>query len=123
MAKSESTTFNIKGSNGYVKLYPLTTKKQIPNLKKGQTFGPYVLELIKTNWNTATKQQIINLNGVLSTDIIYCTKILDGALSSIKTKDKAYSSLSTIESLTNQVRFTCKEIPTETIKVQVEWQR
>lgn len=115
-----------KSNNGYIPLRPTTTKDQVIGSDRfSQSYGPYQLTLSASSW--VNKQQTVNLNGVLPTDILNCIKILTGTETEMKLQDENYGLLDTytgINSLTNEVQFTCTdEVPTIDLTVQVNWVR
>ena len=115
----------IKATDGtLVPLYPQTTKNQIVGWNAGEVFGPYQFTLSSSGWNN--NQQIVNLNGVTENDIVVCTKVLSGTQPEMIAQDQAYSLLDTVigvESLQNQIRFTCTSTPTVDFTVSISWTR
>lgn len=109
--------------NGYTPLYPETTKDQVIGWNIGEVYGPYSLTLSASNW--VNKQQIVNLNGVTSNTIVFCTNVLSGDQSNMINQENAYALLDPkygIESLNNQLKFTCTNaVPEIDINVQVWW--
>lgn len=126
MANSNSGfVMTIKATDGtLVPLYPQSTKDQIVGWNAGEVFGPYQFTLSSSGWNN--NQQIVNLNGVTENDIVVCTKVLSGTQTEMIAQDKAYSLLDTltgVESLQNQIRFTCKSLPQVDFTVSISWTR
>ena len=113
----------IKATNGVlVPLYPQTIKDQVVDWNIGEVFGPYQFTLLASGW--INNQQTITLDGVSSTNIVVCTKILTGTQEQMIAQDQAYSLLDPligVESLQNQIRFTCKSTPTVDFTVSVSW--
>lgn len=117
-------TLSIKAEDGnYTPLYPETIKDQVIGWNIGEIYGPYNLTLPSANW--ANKQQLINLNGVTTNTIVFCSNILSGDQSNMINQDYAYTLLNPkygLQSLNNQLKFTCtNEVPTIDINVQVWW--
>lgn len=112
---------NYKNPSGYVKLYPNTTTEQVMGYNLGEVFGPYELTLESTGWSG--NSQIVSLAGVMDTDYVSCVKILSGTAQNMKNQDDAYALLSNVQSLNNSIKFTCTEIPTVDLTVQVSWVR
>ena len=115
----------IKATDGtLVPLYPQTTKDQVVGWNAGEVFGPYQFTLPANEWNN--NQQTVMLNGVTADDIVVCTKILSGTQEEMIAQDKAYGLLSPligVESLQNQIRFTCTSTPTIDFTVSISWTR
>ena len=115
----------IKATDGtLVPLYPQTIKNQIVGWNAGEVFGPYQFTLSSSGWNN--NQQIVNLNGITENDIVVCTKVLSGTQPEMIAQDQAYSLLDTVigvESLQNQIRFTCTSTPTVDFTVSISWTR
>lgn len=117
-------TMSYNGQNGWIPLYPSTLQSQVLGWGLGESYGPYELTLSAANWQN--NQQTLTLDGVNSNDILYCTKVLSGTQEQMIAQDEAYSLLDPqlgIESLNNQVRFTCISTPTVDFKVQINWFR
>lgn len=118
-------TTTIKANDGtLVPLYPKTTKDQVLGWDIGESYGPYQFTLDVAEWSN--NQQTVSLNGVMPTDILKCTKVLSGSQEEMIAQDQAYSllnSLTGIESLQNQIRFTCTSTPTVNFTVSVSWTR
>lgn len=117
-------TLSYKGQNGWIPLYPSTLQSQVLGWGLSESYGPYELTLSATNWQN--NQQTLTLDGVNSEDILYCTKVLSGTQEQMIEQDEAYSLLDPqlgIESLNNQVRFTCTSTPTVDFTVQINWFR
>lgn len=117
-------TMLYNGQNGWIPLYPSTLQSQVLDWGLGESYGPYELTLSAANWQN--NQQTLTLDGVNSNDILYCTKVLSGTQEQMIAQDEAYSLLDPqlgIESLNNQVRFTCISTPTVDFKVQINWFR
>ena len=115
----------IKSNNGtLVPLYPKTTKEQIIGWNAGEIYGPYQFTLTKNGWKN--NQQTVALNGVTENDIVICTKVLSGTQSQMIAQEQAYGLLDIltgVESLQNQVRFTCTSPPAVDFTVQLTWTR
>lgn len=115
----------IKANDGtLVPLHPKTTKDQVLGWDIGESYGPYQFTLDVAEWSN--NQQTVSLNGVMPTDILKCTKVLSGSQEEMIAQDQAYSllnSLTGIESLQNQIRFTCTSTPTVNFTVSVSWTR
>lgn len=118
-------TTTIKANDGtLVPLYPKTTKDQVLGWNIGESYGPYQFTLDAAEWSN--NQQTVSLDGVMSTDILKCTKVLSGSQEEMISQDQAYSLLNPltgIESLQNQIRFTCISTPTVNFTVSVSWTR
>lgn len=118
-------TTTIKSNDGtLVPLYPKTTKDQVLGWDIGESYGPYQFTLDVAEWSN--NQQTVSLNGVMPTDILKCTKVLSGSQEEMIAQDQAYSLLNPltgIESLQNQIRFTCISTPTVNFTVSVSWTR
>lgn len=118
-------TTTIKANDGtLVPLYPKTTKDQVLGWDIGESYGPYQFTLDAAEWSN--NQQTVSLDGVMPTDILKCTKVLSGSQEEMISQDQAYSLLNPltgIESLQNQIRFTCISTPTVNFTVSVSWTR
>lgn len=118
-------TMTIKANDGtLVPLYPKTTKDQVLGWDIGESYGPYQFTLDAAEWSN--NQQTVLLDGVMPTDILICTKVLTGTQEEMIAQDQAYSLLNPltgIESLQNQIRFTCTSVPTVNFTVSVSWTR
>lgn len=118
-------TMTIKANDGtLVPLHPKTTKDQVLGWDIGESYGPYQFTLDVAEWSN--NQQTVSLDGVMPTDILKCTKVLSGSQEEMIAQDQAYSllnSLTGIESLQNQIRFTCTSTPTVNFTVSVSWTR
>lgn len=118
-------TTTIKANDGtLVPLYPKTTKDQVLGWDIGESYGPYQFTLDVAEWSN--NQQTVSLDGVMPTDILKCTKVLSGSQEEMISQDQAYSLLNPltgIESLQNQIRFTCTSTPTVNFTVSVSWTR
>lgn len=118
-------TMTIKATDGtLVPLYPKSTKDQVLGWNIGESHGPYQFTLTTSGWNN--NQQIVTLDGVMDTDILRCTKVLTGTKEEMIAQDEAYSLLDPvtgIESLPNQIRFTCTSTPSVDFTVSVSWTR
>lgn len=117
---------NVKANNGnYVPVYPDTIKQQIIGWDRGEVYGPITVTLKANAW--VNRQQTVTVQGIQSTDIPFCVKVLSGNQSQMQAQQEAYNLLDPyigIESLTNRCRFTCTNaVPTIDITVQVEWTR
>ena len=115
----------IKANDGtLIPLYPNSIKDQVLGWNIGESYGPYQFTLTTSGWNN--NQQTVSLDGVMPTDILKCTKVLSGSKEEMIAQDQAYSLLDLltgIESLQNQVRFTCTSTPTIDFTVSVSWTR
>lgn len=115
----------IKANDGtLVPLYPQTIKDQVLGWNIGQVFGPYQFTLTSNGWSN--NQQTVNLNGVSSEDKVICVKVLSGTQAEMKQQDQSYNLLNPmtgVESLQNQIRFTCTSTPTSDFTVQISWTR
>lgn len=117
-------TMSYKGLNGWIPLYPSTLQSQVLGWGLGESYGPYELTINANNWQN--NQQILTLDGVSSEDILYCVKVLNGTQEQMIIQDEAYSLLDPyvgIESLNNQIKFTCTSTPTVDFTVQINWFR
>lgn len=118
-------TMSYKGQDGWIPLYPSTLQSQVLGWGLGESYGPYELTLPAAGWQN--NQQTVTLDGVSTDDILYCTKVLSGTQEQMIAQDEAYGLLDSvmgIESLNNQVRFTCTSTsPTVDLNVQVSWFR
>lgn len=118
-------TMTIKANDGtLVPLHPKTTKDQVLGWDIGESYGPYQFTLDVAEWSN--NQQTVSLNGVMPTDILKCTKVLSGSQEEMISQDQAYSLLNPltgIESLQNQIRFTCISTPTVNFTVSVSLTR
>lgn len=113
-----------KGLNGWIPLYPSTLQSQVLGWGLGESYGPYELTINANNWQN--NQQTLTLDGVSSEDILYCVKVLNGTQEQMIIQDEAYSLLDPyigIESLNNQIKFTCTSTPTVDFTVQINWFR
>lgn len=115
----------IKANDGtLVPLYPQTIKDQVVGWNIGQVFGPYQFTLASSGWSN--NQQTVNLNGVSSEDKVICVKVLSGTQVEMEQQDQSYNLLNPligVESLQNQIRFTCTSTPTSDFTVQISWTR
>lgn len=115
----------IKATDGtLVPLYPQTTKDQVVGWNAGEVFGPYQFTLLASGWSN--NQQTVNLDGVTADDIVICNKVLSGTQAEMIAQDEAYALLNIltgVESLQNQIRFTCDSTPTVDFTVSVSWTR
>lgn len=125
MPTNQGFTMSYNGQNGWIPLYPSTLQSQVLGWGLGESYGPYQLTLSSSAWTN--NQQTVNLNGVMSSDVLYCIKVLSGTEEQMQAQDAAYSLLDPyvgIESLNNQIKFTCtSSSPTVDITVQVYWFR
>lgn len=123
MADNLGFTMTIKANNGtLIPLYPQTTREQIMGWNAGEVFGPYQFTLLANNWHN--NQQTVNLNGVTSSDIVVCVKVLSGTKAQMIEQDEAYSlldSLTGVQSLQNQIKFTCTSTPQVNFTVSISW--
>ena len=115
----------IKATDGtLVPLYPQTIKDQVVGWNAGEVFGPYQFTLLASGWGN--NQQTVNLDGVTADDIVVCTKVLSGTQAEMIAQNEAYELLDTltgVESLQNQIRFTCTSTPTTNFMVSISWTR
>lgn len=117
-------TMSYKGLNGWIPLYPSTLQSQVLGWGLGESYGPYELTISANNW--VNNQQTLTLDEVSSEDILYCVKVLNGTQEQMTAQDQAYGLLDPyigIESLNNQVKFTCTSTPTVDFTVQINWFR
>ena len=125
MPSNQGFTLSYNGQNGWIPLYPSTLQSQVIDWGLGECFGPYQVTLSATSWQN--NQQTVTLNGVIDTDILYCTKVLSGTELEMKAQNTAYGLLDPyigINSLNNQIQFTCNpSSPTVDLTVQVSWSR
>lgn len=123
MPKNQGFIMTIKANDGtLVPLYPNTILNQIIDSNLGQVYGPFILTLSASNW--VNNQQTLPLDGIASENVPYCVKVLTGTQEQMIAQDEAYSLLNPItgiESLQNEVRFTCTSTPTVDFQVQVSW--
>lgn len=121
--ENQGFVMTIKATDGtLVPLYPQTIKDQVVGWNAGEIFGPYQITLSSNNW--INKQQTISLDGINSEIIPECVKVLSGTEDQMKKQDYAYSLLDPlygIESLQNEIRFTCVHVPNIDFDVQVHW--
>ena len=114
MPSNQGFVMTIKATDGtLVPLYPTTIIDQVTDWNVGEVYGPYVLNLPATGWSD--NQQTVSLDGVMPTDILKCIKVLSGSQEEMMAQDQAYSLLDPlrgVESLQNQIRFTCTSTPT-----------
>lgn len=114
-----------KGNGVNVPLHPTTNIDQVLGWNIGEVYGPYVLTLSASAW--LNKQQTVTVNGVTVDDKVKCVKVLTGNQEEMVAQNTAYSLLDSqvgIESLNNQIRFTCTDnVPNIDIQVQVAWTR
>ena len=115
----------IKANDGtLVPLYPKTIKEQIVGWNAGEVFGPYQFILTTNGW--VNNQQTVTLNGVTEEDIVSCVKVLSGTEEEMIAQDQAYGlldALTGVESLQNQIRFTCTSTPSVDFTVSISWTR
>ena len=115
----------IQATNGtLVPLYPKTNKDQVLGWNAGEVFGPYQFTLSANDWSN--NQQTVTLDGVTANDIVTCNKVLSGTQAEMIAQDEAYALLNIligVESLQNQIRFTCTSTPTVDFTVSVSWTR
>ena len=123
MPKNQGFVMTIKANDGtLVPLYPNTTLSQIIDLTLGEVYGPFTLTLSANNW--VNNQQTLPLEGISSVNVPYCVKVLTGTPEQMMAQDEAYSLLDPItgiESLQNEIRFTCTSTPTVDFQVQISW--
>lgn len=123
MPTNEGFVMTIKATDGtLVPLYPNTTIEQVIDWDVGEVYGPYVLNLPVSGW--VENQQTVALDGISSENIPVCVKVLSGSTEEMIAQDQAYGLLDPligIESLQNEVRFTCTSTPTVDFQVQVSW--
>lgn len=115
----------IKATDGtLVPLYPKTTKDQVVGWNAGEVFGPYQFTLSASGWSN--NQQTVTLDGVTADDIVTCNKVLSGTQAEMIAQDEAYALLNIltgVESLQNQIRFTCDSTPAVDFTVSINWTR
>lgn len=117
-------TLSVKNTQGnYIPLYPNTIQSQVIDWEVGEVYGPYTLSLPASGWSN--NQQTVVLPGISPNNIPFCVKVLSGTASEMIAQDQAYSLLDPlvgIESLENQVRFTCTNtVPAVDLQVQIYW--
>ena len=125
MPSNQCFVMTIKATDGtLVPLYPQTVRDQVVGWNIGESYGPYQFTLTASGWSN--NQQTVSLNDVMSTDMLKCIKVLSGSQEEMIAQDQAYSLLDPligVESLQNQIRFTCKSTPTVDFTVSVSWTR
>ena len=123
MASNKEATLKIKNNAGsYTPLYPILPKSQVIGWDAGEIVGPYTLELKATDW--VRNIQTLDLNGVSAEDVVHCVKVLEGTEEQMLAQYEAYQRLNPrtgVQSLSNQIKFTCDEIPQANFKVLVWW--
>ena len=123
MPSNQGFVMTIKAQDGtLVPLYPTTTIGQVIDWNVGRVYGPYTLTIPASDW--VENKQTIALEGITTEDIPSCVKVLSGTPEEMIAQDKAYGlldSLIGIESLQNEVKFTCMSTPTIDLQVQVSW--
>lgn len=123
MPTNSGTIISIKNNNNeYVSLYPNTTSSQIEGFDIGSVSNVYTITLAQSNWTN--NQQIVSLDGVSVNDYVYCTLVLSGTTEQMSQQLTNYNLLDSrigVESLTNQLKFTCTTEPTIDLQVQVFW--
>lgn len=123
MPTNQGFVMTIKATDGtLVPLYPQTTVSQVIDWDVGEVYGPYTLTLSASGW--VENQQTVALDGISSENIPICVKVLSGSAEEMIAQDQAYGlldPLTGIESLQNEVKFTCTSTPTVDFQVQVSW--
>lgn len=111
-----------KGNGVNVPLHPTTIIDQVIDWNIGEVFGPYTITLPSTGWSNL--QQTVKLDGVTPNDLVKCIKVLTGTQEEMVAQNEAYNLLDSqtgIESLENQLVFTCTAVPSVDFTVQVAW--
>lgn len=125
MPNNKSATLTIKSSNNnLIPLYPLTLTSRIIGNNFGNIYGPYNITLNSNNW--INNQQVISLNGVISTDILQCTNILSGTIENMKLQNYNYSLIDPVIGINSQdgnIIFTCITPPSIDLQLQIIWTR
>ena len=123
MASNKGFELQIKNNaNNYITLYPRTSKMQVVGWNVGEISDKYTLELKADSWNnTKRTKQVVDLQGVSSTDKVYCLVILSGTKEQMMTQRDNYGLIKSINSLSNQLEFECTKTPTVDLQVQVWW--
>ena len=123
MASNKGFELQIKNNaNNYITLYPRTSKMQVVGWNVGEISDKYILELKADSWNnTKRTKQIVDLQGVSSTDKVYCLVILSGTKEQMMTQRDNYGLIKSVNSLSNQLEFECTKTPTVDLQVQVWW--
>lgn len=122
MPSNQGFTMSYYGQAGYIPLYPKTISDQVEDWDLGSAYGPIQITLPSTGW--VNNQQTVAVEGINLFNIPMCVKVLSGTEEEMKAQDEAYSFLDPyigIESLQNQVRFTCTQTPTVDLTVQIDW--
>lgn len=125
MPNYQNFILTTKSSNdSLVSLYPETTTAQVLEWNIGNCYGPYVLTLSSDGW--VDNQQTISLTEITSSDIVYCLKILSGTQQEMLNQEESYKCLNPhigVNSLNNQIQFTCDTVPQYDFQVQIYWTR
>ena len=123
MASNKGFELQIKNNaNNYITLYPRTSKMQVVGWNVGEISDKYTLELKADSWNnTKRTKQVVDLQGVSSTDKVYCLVILSGTKEQMTTQRDNYGLIKSVNSLSNQLEFECTKTPTVDLQVQVWW--
>ena len=123
MASNKGFELQIKNNaNNYITLYPRTSKMQVVGWNVGEISDKYTLELKADSWNnTKRTKQVVDLQGVSSTDKVYCLVILSGTKEQMMTQRDNYGLIKSVNSLSNQLEFECTKTPTVDLQVQVWW--
>ena len=118
MHKNKGFTMQLKNDKGnYISLYPKTTKSQVNDWNIGQIINFKNIVIKSKDWVRNT--QIINFDGISTTDRLYCLKVLTGTKEEMIEQQNNFDFITSIESLNNKVKFTCSSIPNVDIKVQI----
>ena len=123
MVSNKGFELQIKNNaNNYITLYPRTSKMQVVGWNVGEISDKYILELKADSWNnTKRTKQIVDLQGVSSTDKVYCLVILSGTKEQMTIQRDNYGLIKSVNSLSNQLEFECTKTPTVDLQVQVWW--
>lgn len=125
MASNVGFVMTTKSSNdSLIPLYPKTTKNQILGWNCGEIFGPFSFTLKASDW--VNKQQAFPLTGVMRTDMVQCIKVLSGSSEEMIQQEQAYNLLNPltgVETLQNQIRFSCVAVPENDFTVEITWRR
>ena len=123
MASNKGFELQIKNNaNNYITLYPHTSKNQVIGWNVGEISNKYILKLKADSWKKLRQiKQVVDLQGVSSTDKIYCLVILSGTKEEMLSQRENYNLIKSVNSLANKLEFECSEIPTVDFWVQVWW--
>ena len=125
MPSNEAFVFSFKGQNGYIPIYPNTSKAKVKDWTMGEVYGPFQVSLPATGWDD--NSQTVALNGVTDTDVVYCVNILSGTQEEMQEQVRDYLYLDPqigVQSQANSLVFTCtNKVPTVDLVIQVEWVR